>query len=115
MPEATERDVEEVVVGRLRDLQVDLGDGDDLAMAIQLIGDALHRRIRRVKRSLRELHSLTDDPQLEHLTSRVHGTLARYQEDLNASHKQLREVIQSFQEDLQQSAAAIEKQLDRTP
>lgn len=76
------------------DLRRDLLDGDDLALAMTLIGDVLQRRLVRVRRSLPNVAGDAD----EGLLRRIGTTLDRYESEFKTNHDRMQEVIASFQE-----------------
>ena len=91
----------------VEELRRDLADGDDLAQAMSLIGDALHRRIRRVRRSLTAAQR-NDGELVERVTPQIRDTLDRYERALQHGRDEMESIITSFQEELQQRADAIE-------
>lgn len=88
------------MVDRVRELQEDLADGDDLAMAMRLVGDALARRLRRAHRSIRDLDGDAgiEDERFDQLVSRINVTLDRYEDEATRSREKLQTVIDQFQE-----------------
>lgn len=100
----------ERVADRVRELQEDLADGDDLAMAMKLVGDALHRRMRRAHRSIEmiEADSSVGDERFEQLVGRIGSTLQRYEDEAGRGREKLQAVIDEFQEVLENSVRELE-------
>lgn len=95
---------------QLHRLQVSLKDGDDLAKAIGLIGDALERRMQRIRMSLEELHSHAEVPERDRLVDiidRVGETLDAYEVKLEDRRQRMEELIDEFQNSLGEEAAAL--------
>lgn len=92
---------------RLRDLQRDCGDGHDLTAAMSLIGDALERRIERMRRSMQELQDDMPDHATEDV-ARVVDQLRRlidgYEESLEQHHNRWQRSVDEFEEQLAQRA-----------
>lgn len=82
------------VTDQLQELQRDLNDGEDLSMALALIGDSFHRRIRRVKRSLA---ALDPGPDQDELRRRLQDTLERYEAEVAAGRERIARIIDDFQ------------------
>ena len=85
----------------------DLADGDDLAMAMTLIGDALQRRVRRVRRSL-DVAARHDSEEFERVADQVRHTLDRYETALEQGRAELEHVIKEFQSELDDSAERLD-------
>jgi DNA anti-recombination protein RmuC len=109
-PGTDERDRREDVVAEMSDLledvRADLVDGADLALAAQLIGDVLHRRIRRIHRSLRalerradELDAGEDHPLRERIAS-MRARTHRFEAETQALAKQLDQGATAFEHEL---------------
>lgn len=94
----------------VRELKRDLQDGDDLAQALTFIGDVLHRRIRRVHRSLDVLEA--GSPDVERLQRRVRETLSRYEDELQTGQRRLQAVIDEFQTSLDREAERLEERAE---
>lgn len=88
------------------DLRRDLHDGDDLALAMTLIGDVLQRRIVRVRRSLGYVNQESNG-----IHRRIRGTLDRYEVEFRTSHDRMQEVIGSFQALLEEQGEAMAAQV----
>lgn len=95
---------------RVHDLQVSLKDGDDLAKAVSLIGDALERRVTEVRKSLEELREdgeVPDGDRLDEIVARVRDTLDTYEGRLSDRHQRMSELIREFQVSMGEQAAAL--------
>lgn len=96
----------------LHRLQVSLKDGDDLAKAIGLIGDALERRMDRIRMSLEQLHDYAELPERDRLVDiigRVADTLDTYEDKLQERHQRMEELAEEFQGSLGKEAAALDE------
>ena len=85
-------------------LRRDLQDGEDLALAIQLVSDALDRRLERVRRSLRFALTVAS-PEVEGIASRLERQIDEQREVLDQHRDRLRSAVQDVQ-DLMESAAS---------
>lgn len=88
---------------RVHALQVSLQDGDDLARAIGLIGDALQRRMTSIRASLEDLKTggeVADGERLEEIVQRVGATLDRYEEQIEERHQRIEAIVHEFQDSL---------------
>lgn len=88
---------------RVHALQVSLKDGDDLARAIGLIGDALQRRMTSIRANLEDLKedgAVADGERLEELVQRVGATLDRYEEQIHDRHQRIEAIVHEFQDSL---------------
>ena len=97
---------------RLHDLQRSLEDGDDLARAIGLIGDALERRVARIRTRLEQLEAETTVPHEERLrgvVDRVATTLDTYEEGLERRRQRMAELVAEFQDSLGDQLAELEE------
>jgi hypothetical protein len=98
------------ITSHLHDLQVSLKDGDDLARAIGLIGDALERRMTTIRGELEELREdgeVVDGDRLDEIVTRVIGTLDRYEGKLEERYRRMEEIADDFQQSLGQEAHAL--------
>lgn len=96
---------------RIQELKRDLQDGDDLAQALAFIGDVLHRRIRRVHRSLDSLLR-EGGSDVDRLERRVRDTLRRYESELTSGQERLQAVIEQFQGSLDEEAERLEAEAE---
>lgn len=88
---------------RVHVLQVSLKDGDDLAKAIGLIGDALQRRMTSIRDNLEDLKDdgeVADGERLAEIVQRVGTTLDRYEEQLQERHQRIEAIVEEFQNSL---------------
>lgn len=88
---------------RVHALQVSLQDGDDLARAIGLIGDALQRRMTSIRANLEDLKAdgqVADGARLEEIVQRVGTTLDRYEERIQERHQRIEAIVEEFQDSL---------------
>jgi predicted nucleic acid-binding Zn-ribbon protein len=116
----TTRDREDVVSDMndlLEDVRTDLTDGADLALAAQLIGDALQRRIRRINRSLRHLESRADeldgdDRALRERIGTMRERTRRFETEMTALARRLDADASSFEDDLNDLADGLDGLLD---
>ena len=95
---------------RLHDLQRSLEDGDDLARAIALIGDALERRMARIRQRLEELEAdgtVRDSERLRGVVDRVASTLDTYEHDIEQRRRRMEELAEEFQRSLGHELAAL--------
>lgn len=95
---------------RLHSLQVSLKDGDDLAKAIGLIGDALERRMNSIREdleNLREDDEPVDGERLREIVERVAATLDRYEQRLEERRQRMEELVEEFQDSLGEEAQAL--------
>lgn len=84
-------------------LQVSLKDGDDLARAIGLIGDALQRRMTTIRANLEALKAdgeVADGERLGEIVERVAATLDRYEEQIEQRHQRIEAIVDEFQSSL---------------
>lgn len=96
---------------RLHDLQRSLQDGDDLARAIGLIGDALERRMERIRERLEDLEedgSVPDEGRLGGLIDRVATTLDTYEDGIEERRARMEELIDEFQASLGEHASDLD-------
>lgn len=93
---------EDQLIERVHELQRSLKDGDDLAKAIGLIGDALQRRMTGIRDSLQALadDGVPDGDRLAELVERVRGTLDRYEEQIEERHQRMEKLVDEFQDSL---------------
>lgn len=102
----------ETLTERLHSLQVSLKDGDDLARAIGLIGDALQRRMEGIRTALEELDGdrdgLPDAERLAEIIRRVSSTLDRYEDEIGARHERMEVLVDEFQVSLGGSAEELD-------
>lgn len=94
---------EDELIERVHELQRSLKDGDDLAKAISLIGDALQRRMTSIRTSLEGLaedDEIPDGERLAELVERVRATLDRYEEQIEERHERMEELVDEFQDSL---------------
>lgn len=94
---------EDELTERLHDLQRSLQDGDDLARAIGLIGDALERRMTRIRTRLERLEEEADVPhgdRLRGVIDRVSTTLETYEEGIEERRQRMAELVADFQDSL---------------
>ena len=109
---------DETVVERIHALQVSLKDGDDLAKAINLIGDALERRMDAIRTSLEQLKQderVPDGDRLDQIVDRVTSTLDRYEDEIETRRRRMEELADEFQNSLGTRAEELdefEAQLD---
>lgn len=89
---------------RLRDLRQDLLDGDDLALALNLVKDSLHRRLRRIERSLLNVPLDGDGDARQYVVARIEATLERHRAAMEDESARLSDHIESFQEQLVDAA-----------
>lgn len=103
----------ETLTERLHELQVSLKDGDDLARAIGLIGDALQRRMEVIRTSLEDLDGdrdgLPDAERLAEIIRRVSGTLDRYEEEIETRRQRMEVLVEEFQVSLGGSAEELDE------
>ena len=95
---------------QLHKLQVSMKDGDDLARAIGLIGDALERRMEGIRSCLEELSQQDDVPERDRLldvVDRVAETLDNYEGKLEERRQRMEELVDEFQSSLGEEAAAL--------
>ena len=95
---------------RLHDLQVSLKDGDDLARAISLIGDALERRMTNIRTDLEELREdgePVDGVRLAEIVERVGTTLDRYEQRIEERRQRMEQLVREFQDSLGEEAEAL--------
>lgn len=88
---------------RIHELLVSLKDGDDLARAIGLIGDALQRRMTTIRGNLEALEEdgdAVDGQRLAELIGRVGATLDRYEEQIQERHQRMEVLVDEFQDSL---------------
>lgn len=100
------------LVEHVHDLQVSLQDGDDLARAIALIGDALQRRMGAIRGNLEELSVdgvVVDHERLKQIIERVSSTLDRYEEQISERHQRMEDLVEEFQDSLGSRAAELEE------
>ncbi len=91
------------LTSRLHDLQRSLEDGDDLARAIGLIGDALERRMDSIRSRLEDLDAdgtVPDGERLRGVIDRVSTTLDTYEESIEERRARMEEIIEEFQTSL---------------
>lgn len=103
---------------RLHELQRSLHDGDDLARAIGLIGDALERRMARIRERLEELEadgSVPNGGRLGELIDRVATTLDTYEDGIEERRARMEELIDEFQASLGEHAADLSEYTDLDP
>lgn len=92
---------EDQLIERVHELQRSLKDGDDLAKAIGLIGDALQRRMTSIRDSLQGLaDDGPDGDRLAELVARVRATLDRYEEQIEERHQRMEDLVDEFQDSL---------------
>lgn len=94
---------EDQLIERVHELQRSLKDGDDLAKAISLIGDALQRRMTSIRESLEGLaedDGIPDGERLAELVDRVRGTLDRYEAEIEERHERMEALVDEFQDSL---------------
>ena len=97
---------------RLHDLQRALEDGDDLARAIGLIGDALERRMQAIRRELERLDEDGTAPtgdRLAGVIERVATTLDSYEEGIEERRARMEDIVDEFQESLGEHSAELEQ------
>lgn len=97
---------------RLHDLQRSLEDGDDLARAIGLIGDALERRMESIRTRLEYLDAdgtVPDGERLGAVIDRVARTLDSYEESIEERRVRMEELIEEFQESLGEQVSELEE------
>ena len=102
---------EETLAERIHALQVSLKDGDDLARAIGLIGDALQRRMQGIRAGLESLHEdgePADGPRLSDIVTRVGDTLDRYEDQIETRRARMEELVREFQESLGTQAQQLD-------
>lgn len=88
---------------RVHALLVSLQDGDDLAKAIGLIGDALQRRMTSIRGNLEGLEDdgrVADGERLAEIVERVGATLDRYEEQIEERHERIEAIVEEFQDSL---------------
>lgn len=88
---------------RVHALLVSLQDGDDLAKAIGLIGDALQRRMTSIRGNLEDLKDdgqVADGERLAEIVERVGATLDRYEEQIEKRHERIEAIVDEFQDSL---------------
>jgi hypothetical protein len=102
----------------LEEVRADLTDGQDLALAAQLVSDALNRRVRRVRRTLRDLRTYLaehDGADVEEVIGRI-DTLTRRTAEFEAQMRLLAnrvgETAAGFEDELSDAADAVEESLD---
>ena len=98
------------LTARLHDLQRSLQDGDDLARAIGLIGDALERRMSRIRTRLEELDAADDVPdadRVREVVDRVATTLDTYEEGIERRRQRMADLVEEFQESLGDELAEL--------
>lgn len=105
---------EDAVREQINELRRDLVDGEDLSEALSLVAAALQRRIRRVQRSTALLiahanHDPTTSAEAERLAERISSTLERFRHDLQRDHQHMTEVIQSYQDQLEESIEEVDE------
>ena len=96
---------------RLHDLQRSLQDGDDLARAIGLIGDALERRMERIRERLEVLEedgTVPDGDRLGRVIDRVAATLDTYEDGIEERRARMEELIDEFQASLGEHATDLD-------
>jgi 5-formyltetrahydrofolate cyclo-ligase len=105
---------EDAVREQINELRRDLVDGEDLSEALSLVANALHRRIRRVQQSTALLiahagHDADTSEEAERLAERISHTLERFREDLQRDHEHMTRVIESYQEQLEDSIEQVDE------
>ena len=100
------------LMSRLHDLQRSLEDGDDLARAISLIGDALERRMTRIRTRLEQLQeddSVPHGGRLASVVERVATTLDTYEESIEERRQRMADLIEEFQASLGAELSELEE------
>lgn len=103
---------EETLAERIHALQVSLKDGDDLARAIGLIGDALQRRMQGIRsglEALKEDGEPADGPRLDSIVERVRDTLDRYEDQIETRRARMEELVREFQSSLGDQAQQLDE------
>ena len=96
---------------RLHDLQRSLEDGDDLARAIGLIGDALERRMAGIRERLERLDAdstVPEDERIRGVVDRVASTLDAYEAGIEQRRRRMAELVEEFQASLGDELAELE-------
>ncbi len=97
---------------RLHELQRSLEDGDDLARAIGLIGDALERRMDSIRTRLEALDAdgtVPDGDRLARVIDRVADTLDTYESSIEERRERMEELVKEFQASLGEQVDELEK------
>ena len=100
---------------RLHELQRSLEDGDDLARAIGLIGDALERRMDSIRSRLEVLDadgSVPDGDRLRRVIDRVATTLDTYEGSIEERRARMEELIEEFQASLGEQVDELQQLTD---
>lgn len=92
----------------LDSLRRDLQDGEDLALAMRLVSDALDRRLDRVHRSLDRV--VRADPTLvDGLADRVRRQMATHEESLDLHRERLAAAVDELQRVMDEAATALDE------
>lgn len=88
---------------RLRDLQRDCGDGHDLTVAMSLIGDAVERRVSRMRRSMRDIQDDTPadaTADVDRVVHQLRALIDGYETSLQQHHDRWQRSMDDFEERL---------------
>lgn len=88
-------------------LRRDLQDGDDLALAMRLVADALDRRLDRVQRSLDDAVRL-DAAEADDVAHRLQGQIELHRSSLDRHRSRLEDAVRDVQDVLDGAARQLD-------
>lgn len=114
-------DTDEQLEIMLDELREDLTDGQDLALAARLVGDALGRRVRRARETLRHLNRLADrgdgafglEPdELAQRLALLEDRTADFEDEMRALAERMTSMAEGYEQELRRLAERTDEDTD---